>query len=101
MSSLEQWRNKYNVSQEALAEMLGCSRPTVSLIESENKATRLRRRPSPELAAKIEEITHGEVSAAELLAHLVPPGYELRRIDTEAVSCECPHCPQKGEPNAD
>lgn len=40
-----------------------------------------KKNPSPELAAKIEEATNGEVKASDLLRHLVPDGYRLVKDD--------------------
>lgn len=57
-----------------------------------------RRNPSPALASAIERATHGAVTAGELLAHLVPAGYELRRLPscaddtnicTRDADCSC------------
>lgn len=62
---IRKWRKKSKTTQEQLAELVGSSKSYVSQIESGI------RRPSPELAKRIEAVTNGEVTAAELLG-LVP-----------------------------
>ena len=48
-------------SLDDFAKIVGCTQPHISLICSK------KRRPSPDLALKIEEITAGEVTLIELL----------------------------------
>lgn len=59
--NLQQWMNRNNVSNTALAIIVDVHNSYVSHIKKNT------RRPSPELALKIQEATNGEVTVMELL----------------------------------
>ena len=57
---LREWRKKHEKNQGWLAEQLGVSQGYISEIERGDKI------PSDDIAAKIEEVTKGNVSFLEL-----------------------------------
>ena len=58
---LRQWQEDNSVNNFELADMLGCSQSYISHIYAG------RRRPSPEIAKKIEIVTNGQVKVLEML----------------------------------
>ncbi|HYF64886.1 MAG TPA: helix-turn-helix domain-containing protein, partial [Herpetosiphonaceae bacterium] len=82
---LRQARAEYDLTQEALAEQIGCSPQTVRAFETG------RRRPSREMAARIADILRvpaGEQAAFIRLARSVPPARD--EADAGAASREAP-----------
>lgn len=67
MSKLREWRDAQGVSQAWVADKIGTSIPSVSRIEAGEQW------PSPELMRRIEEVTAGFVTAADLLAAYKKP----------------------------
>jgi transcriptional regulator with XRE-family HTH domain len=61
MIDLKTWRTKRELTQAQVAEMIGTVVPNVSRIETGNQW------PGPELMARIEEATNGEVTASAIL----------------------------------
>jgi len=76
---LKQYRKEIGLHLYEMAELLKIKQNTYRAIEYG------LRRCTPDLAARIEAATHGAVTAAELLAHLIPPGYRLVRGEEESV----------------
>lgn len=58
---LKQFLRKKRINLNFFAKRVGCKQPHISLICAK------KRRPSPDLALKIEQATDGEVTAMELL----------------------------------
>ena len=71
--NLKHYRKKSGFHLREMAELLGVNQNTYQAIEYGF------RRCTPDLAARIESATGGAVTAAELLAHLIPHGYALVR----------------------
>lgn len=59
--NLFEWKEKHNLSNIDMAEMFGMDQSYISHIKAG------RRRPSPEMAKRIEEATGGKVTVLELL----------------------------------
>lgn len=70
---LREWRKENKLTRAEAAKAFGINVNTYIAIEAGT------RHPTTEQAAKIEEITKKQVAASELLSHLLPPGYELRK----------------------
>ena len=66
-----------SLTQMQLAEKVGVSQSQIS-----NYVTG-RRRPTRHIAVAISEATGGLVSVGELLEHVIPEGYELRKIEQD------------------
>lgn len=71
---LVQWRKGAAITQDALAELLGCSQPYVSQIERSMDPTI----PRPDLMVKIFLITQGAVSPNDF--------YDLPVLDLRAAA---------------
>ena len=61
MIDLKTWRTQREFTQAQVAELIGTNVPNVSRIETGNQW------PGPELMARIEEATNGEVTASAIL----------------------------------
>lgn len=76
---LKEYLDLIGKKQKDFAVELGVSGAHVSdLVKGKKK-------PSPDLATKIEDLTNGEVKASDLLQHLVPDGYRLVKEEKEAA----------------
>jgi hypothetical protein len=72
---LHKWLRDNQITNTTFAETIGVSTAHVE------KMLYRKGGVSPDLAVRIETATHGAVTAAELLAHLIPPGYSLVRVE--------------------
>lgn len=63
MSDLKTWRTQREMTQAALAALLGTTPPTVCRIEAGEQW------PAPQLMLAIERVTQGKVTASHILAH--------------------------------
>lgn len=88
---LKQYRKEIGFHLREMAELLGVNPNTYQAIEYGF------RRCTPDLAARIEAATHGAVTAAELLAHLIPPGYSLVRVEDGEPVEHLPPSPVDGQ----
>ena len=87
---IAEWRKRNNLTQARFAELVGLAAPTVSQLESRS------RRPSAEVARRIEFITKGEVSAAELLGVTRPVGIQEESVAIEGEVDPHPYRGDKG-----
>lgn len=71
------FREPGSLTQQQVADIVGCSQSVISLYSTG------KRRPDSQTALRISEATGGVVSVSELLAHAIPDGYELRKIDQD------------------
>lgn len=75
--TIDQYLQQSGISKGRFAELIGVSAARVSqLLRGDSH-------PSPELAARIEQITNGAITVAELLAGRIPPGYRLEKIEAQ------------------
>lgn len=58
---LSEYLKSKNMTGQQFADVVGCGQPMISLM------TNGERRPSPELALRIEQVTNGAVTLRELL----------------------------------
>lgn len=67
MNALIDYRKRNDITQEALAELLGVTQGLVAHIENG------RRKPSAALARIVEQVTDGAVSKSVLRPDIYPP----------------------------
>lgn len=77
---LKDWIRRSPYKTAEFARLIGMTEHTISWVIHDRKK---RQYFTAEQAVSVEQVTSGTILASELLAHAIPEGYELRKIDTE------------------